>query len=131
MKRLPTTTVKTWTTADELTENYGLDVAGYDQWSGEKRLAFYVLADGLEQYRDNILPTSSERWRIFREIHEWLADEDTTWPWAFRSLCDLFDLDAEWIRAQLRRLAENATASLNAPVDDPSESHADAPTAAA
>ena len=49
---------------------------------------------------------SGPRRREFREARGWLLDDDRTWPFAFRNVCDLIGLDASALRERFRERLE-------------------------
>lgn len=65
-------------------------------WSPEKKLAGAVLASALVEIRDHHGNPAYRR-RIAEDL-EWILSEDEQWPYSFRRLCALFDLDRVWVR---------------------------------
>ena len=45
---------------------------------------------------------SGPRRREFAEARAWLLDNDRTWPFAFRNVCDLLGVDAAALRESVR-----------------------------
>jgi len=72
-------------------------------WSPEKRLAAAVFAAALVEIRDHAGERKYRR-KIAEDL-EWIASEDVEWPYSFRRLCDLFGLDAVWVRSVVARWA--------------------------
>lgn len=70
-------------------------------WSAEKRLAGAVLSSALVEIRDHCGDRGFRR-RVQQDL-EWVASDDTEWPYSFVRLCQLFDLDPEWVRGIVRR----------------------------
>lgn len=71
------------------------------EWTPEKRLAAAVLASALVGVRDHAHNPTYRR-KIAEDL-EWFASDDATWPFSFVRLCDLFDLDPEWVRQAVAR----------------------------
>lgn len=69
-------------------------------WTAEKKLAAAVLASALVEIRDHH-GSRGHRRRVTEAI-EWVAAEDAEWPFSFLRLCALFDLEPEWVRAEVR-----------------------------
>ena len=70
-------------------------------WTPEKKLAAAVLASALVEIRDHH-GNPSHRRRV-AEALEWVALDDTEWPYSFLRLCGLFDLDPQWVRDVVAR----------------------------
>jgi hypothetical protein len=117
---------------------------------GEKRLVLSVLEDAIECFMKCIDSQTSKGQRLFREADEWINYEDKRWVFSFDNVCDMLDIDPDYMRRGLRRWKEQklaaAQAAVRAPAVEndvaeqprttetaetaPKESHA-APTAAA
>ena len=69
-------------------------------WSPEKRLAGAVLAAALVGIRDHC-HNPAYRTQVVEDL-EWLSLTDNDWPFSFLSICQVFDLDPAWVRAQVR-----------------------------
>lgn len=65
-------------------------------WTPEKKLAAAVLASALVEIRDHH-GNPAHRRRV-AEALEWVALDDTEWPYSFIRLCNLFDLEPQWVR---------------------------------
>lgn len=71
-------------------------------WQGEQRLLFAVLQDAVEcwfRYRDAATPREH---RLFGETAAWFESADTSWLYAFERICEILDLDSNYIRRGLR-----------------------------
>ncbi|MBP1687756.1 MAG: hypothetical protein H6Q33_3899 [Deltaproteobacteria bacterium] len=69
-------------------------------WTPEKRLAASVLASALVEVRDQA--GAPRRQQEVAETIEWIMSDDTEWPYSFLRLCQLFDLQPEWVRKVVR-----------------------------
>jgi hypothetical protein len=72
-------------------------------WKGEQRLLFAVLQDAVAcwfRYRD--VPTLRGR-RLFGETATWFDSPDKGWIYAFERICEMLDLDPDYIRLGLQR----------------------------
>jgi hypothetical protein len=65
-------------------------------WSPEKKMAAAALASALVEIRDHC-GSRSHRRRV-AEALDWVRSDDTTWPYAFVPLCELFGLEPAWVR---------------------------------
>ena len=70
---------------------------------GEKRLILSVLEDAIECFMKCIDASTSKGQRLFRDADEWIAHEDKRWVFSFDNVCDMLDINAEYMRAGLRR----------------------------
>lgn len=71
--------------------------------SGEMRLALAILEDALRcalRHHDSHI---TEQRIAAREAMEWIRSEDDSPPFTFVRVCQLFDLDPDWIRDALHR----------------------------
>lgn len=81
-------------------------------WRGEQRLLFAVLQDAVAcwfRYRD--VPTRRGR-RLFDETVAWFESPDKGWLYAFERICEILDLDSEYIRRGLQQWQGTASAPL-------------------
>src|SRR5438093_13567542 len=66
----------------------------------EKRLMLAVLEDATATL---LRPHHARQRRALREAEEWLDSADTESPFAFIRICEVLDLDAQWLRTGLVR----------------------------
>jgi len=64
--------------------------------SGEHRLMLAVLCDAAYVYSTDVGRRRGLRLR--REIEQWFESDDTSYVFAFESICDALGLDASYIR---------------------------------
>lgn len=79
-------------------------------WRGEQRLLFAVLQDAVGcwfHYRDVSTPRGR---RLFGEVATWFESPDKGWLYAFERICEMLDLDPDYIRLGLQRW--HGTASI-------------------
>jgi hypothetical protein len=69
-------------------------------WTPEKRLAAAVLSSALVEVRDQA--GELRRQRELAETVEWIMCDDSKWPYSFPRLCQLFDLEPDWVRQMVR-----------------------------
>src|ERR1700730_13206463 len=70
---------------------------------GEKRLILSVLEDAVECFMKCIDSSTNKGQRLFRDADEWINLEDKRWGFSFDNGCDMLDINAEYMRAGLRR----------------------------
>jgi len=73
---------------------------------GEKRLILSVLEDAIECFMKCIDASTSKGQRLFRDADEWIAHEDKRWVFSFDNVCDMLDINAEYMRMGLRKWKE-------------------------
>jgi hypothetical protein len=70
----------------------------------EKGLMLAVLEEAIATFRHHLGAESRRGQRLFREADEWFQSADTSWAFAFESVCDVLGLDPGYVRAGLARL---------------------------
>jgi len=78
--------------------------ANHDTNRAEKRLMLAVLEEAVFTFQRNLHATRRRGQREFREADEWIQSTDTSWPFAFESVCHTLELDPEYLRGGLERL---------------------------
>jgi transposase-like protein len=81
---------------------------------GEKRLILSVLEDAVECYMKCIDATSNKGQRLFREADEWINLEDKHWVFSFDNVCDMLDINPEYMRRGLKRWKERKLEAMAA-----------------
>jgi len=69
----------------------------------ERRLQLAVLEDAVLTFNHFIGVETPRARRLFAEIEEWVASDDTSSPFAFQTICQSLDLDPDYVRGGLRR----------------------------
>jgi hypothetical protein len=70
---------------------------------GEKRLILSVLEDAIECFMKCIDSPTSKGQRLFRDADEWISLEDKHWVFSFDNVCDMLDINPEYMRRGLRQ----------------------------
>src|ERR1700733_14393255 len=73
---------------------------------GEKRLILSVLEDAVDCFMKCIDSATNKGQRLFRDADDWLNLEDKRWVFSFDNVCEMLDINAEYMRAGLRRWKE-------------------------
>jgi hypothetical protein len=86
---------------------------------GEKRLILSVLEDAVECFMKCIDSTTNKGQRLFRDADDWINLEDKHWVFSFDNVCDMLDIEPEYLRRGLqhwkeRRLQQIALRSAQA-----------------
>jgi hypothetical protein len=77
------------------------------QLDGERRLMLAVLEDAVDMYRKHC-GTQGRNRALFLDAEAWIDDDDRTWVFSFLNLCDVLDLDGEYLRRGLHALKARA-----------------------
>ena len=77
----------------------------------ERRLMIAVLEDAVDVYRKQAGANDQRGQQLFSEAEEWIEDADRTWLFSFQNICDVLDLDADYLRRGLHALKEKARGS--------------------
>ncbi len=73
---------------------------------GEKRLILSVLEDAVECFMKCIDASTNKGQRLFREADEWISHEDKRWVFSFDNVCEMLDINPEYMRMGLKRWKE-------------------------
>jgi len=73
--------------------------------NGPRTLMFAVLEDGIRCYLVNMNATRPSLRRRFEEAKAWIEERNDVGAFAFETLCNTFDIDAEKLRKQLRTMS--------------------------
>jgi hypothetical protein len=82
-----------------------------------------VLEDAVEMYRKHCGSQGRNR-QLFLDAEGWIDDDDRTWVFSFLNLCDVLDLDGEYLRRGLHALkarAAHAPRRVELPLDEEPE----------
>ena len=82
------------------------DLHRADHHNGEHRLLYAVLEDAVRCWQLYQSATTTRGQRLFREAAEWFACEDDSSPFTFVAICQLFELEPDYVRTGLRRWSE-------------------------
>src|SRR5438093_9524726 len=75
---------------------------------GERRLMIAVLEDAVDVYRKQAGSKDARGEQLFQEAEEWIEDTDRAWLFSFQNICDVLDLDADYLRRGLRAWKQRA-----------------------
>jgi hypothetical protein len=73
---------------------------------GEKRLILSVLEDAVECFMKCIDSPTSKGQRLFRDADEWISLEDKHWVFSFDNVCEMLDINPDYMRRGLRQWKE-------------------------
>jgi transposase-like protein len=69
---------------------------------GEKRLVLSVLEDAVECFMKCIDSPTNKGQRLYRDADEWINLEDKFWVFSFDNVCDMLDINPEYMRRGLK-----------------------------
>jgi len=69
---------------------------------GERRLMIAVLEDAVDVYRKQAGARDPRGEQLFQEAEAWIDDPDRTWLFSFQNICDVLDIDVDYLRRGLR-----------------------------
>ena len=69
----------------------------------EKRLLIAILADAVNCFQRCGLAPGRRNRRAGQESERWIMSRDRDWPFSFENICEVLDLDADYLRANLLR----------------------------
>jgi hypothetical protein len=79
---------------------------------GEKRLVLSVLEDAIECFMKCIDSPTNKGQRLFRDAEEWINLEDKKWVFSFDNVCDMLDINPEYMRRGLHDWKERKLAAI-------------------
>jgi len=82
---------------------------------GEKRLILSVLEDGIECFMKYVDAGTAKGQRLFRDAEEWINQRDKQWIFSFDNVCDMLDINPDYMRRGLREWKEKKVAQLGVP----------------
>jgi len=74
---------------------------------GERRLMSAVLQDGIETFQKHAFSTDELGKALFEEAQRWVSAKFDRSLFSFTSVCEILDIDAEYLRAGLFRWRES------------------------
>ena len=75
---------------------------------GERRLMIAVLEDAVDVYRKQAGARDPRGQELFQAAEVWIEDTDRTWLFSFQNICDVLDIDADYLRRGLRLWKQRA-----------------------
>ncbi len=80
---------------------------------GEKRLILSVLEDAIECFMKCIDSPTSKGQRLFRDADEWISLEDKRWVFSFDNVCDMLDINPDYMRRGLKQWKERKLEAMH------------------
>jgi len=79
---------------------------------GEKRLVLSVLEDAVECFMKCIDSPTNKGQRLYRDADEWISLEDKHWVFSFDNVCDMLDINPEYMRRGLKSWKERKLVAM-------------------
>jgi hypothetical protein len=79
---------------------------------GEKRLVLSVLEDAVECFMKCIDSATNKGQRLYRDADEWINLEDKQWVFSFDNVCDMLDINPEYMRRGLKGWKERKLVAM-------------------
>jgi hypothetical protein len=67
----------------------------------ERRLATAVLQDAVDCFQKYLRSHDRKGRQLFLDAEEWILSDDRSWPFSFENICDLLQINAEYLRRGL------------------------------
>jgi hypothetical protein len=67
----------------------------------EEKLMFAVLTDAIECFQKYLGENSRKSRRLYSEAEAWIACRDSSWPCSFENICDVLNINANYLRLGL------------------------------
>jgi hypothetical protein len=78
---------------------------------GERRLMLAVLEDAVDSYRKYALARDPREQACFLEAREWFVSDDRSWLFAFENVCDVLEMEPDYLRSGLDKWRRQLTAA--------------------
>ncbi len=72
----------------------------------ERRLVIAVLQDAVDCFQKHLRARDRKARQLFVDAQEWIASEDRSWPFSFENVCDLLQINAQYLRVGLTKWKE-------------------------
>lgn len=79
----------------------------------ERRLVIAVLQDAVDCFQKHLRARDRKARQLFVDAEEWICSEDRSWPFSFENVCDLLQINAEYLRNGLISWKERELQGLN------------------
>ena len=89
---------------------------------GERRLMLAVLEDAVDSYRKHAAACDPREQAYFLEAKEWFYSSDRSWLFAFENICDVLEMNADYLRSGLDRWRRALVVRTTQAVDSTYES---------
>jgi hypothetical protein len=84
-------------------------VRGRREYDPERRLMVAVLESAVNDYVKAAGARDPQRQELFCEVEQWVESRDPSWLFSFENICDVLDLDPEYLRGGLHARKQRAS----------------------
>ena len=67
----------------------------------ERRLVIAVLQDAVDCFQKHLRARDPKTRQLFLDAEEWIGSSDRSWPFSFENVCDLLQINPEYLRRGL------------------------------
>ncbi|MBP1686862.1 MAG: hypothetical protein H6Q33_3005 [Deltaproteobacteria bacterium] len=67
----------------------------------ERRLVAALLEDAVECFQKHLRARDPKARQLFLDAEEWICSDDRSWPFSFENVCDLLQINPEYLRRGL------------------------------
>ena len=67
----------------------------------ERRLVIAVLQDAVDCFQKHLTARDRKAHQLFLDAEEWVCSTDRSWPFSFENVCDLLQINSEYLRRGL------------------------------
>ena len=67
----------------------------------ERRLVIAVLQDAVDCFQKHLQARDRKARQLFLDAEEWICSDDRSWPFSFENVCDLLQINSEYLRRGL------------------------------
>lgn len=97
--------------SDPLLPEQLYDRAAASPVQGERKLMAAVLLDAVRSFALHVGSPTPQGAKVFREAHEWIFQDDFSWPYSFRNICSFLNVDPKRLRDRLTGVARSGLGS--------------------
>jgi hypothetical protein len=90
---------------------------------GERRLMLAVLEDAVDAYRKYAMARDPREQACFLEAKEWFSSDDRSWLFAFENICDVLEMNPDYLRGGLDRWRRGLAAAASRRAESTFESY--------
>ncbi len=85
----------------------------------EKRLMLAVLEDAIICFQKHVRCRGMKSRRLFLKAEEWILEEDPRWPFSFQNICEVLELDPDYVRCGLTQWKQKTVAGFSEATQGP------------
>jgi hypothetical protein len=67
----------------------------------ERRLVIAVLQDAVDCFQKHLWSRDRKQRQLCRDAEQWICSVDRSWPFAFENVCDMLQINSEYLRRGL------------------------------